>query len=144
MKRRWKKKKRRRKLFEDLITDCPFLKGVKWITTIFIEPPTRVGIRTRKNEGFTIPGFGDPSPPLALHFGQVWRTHTHIYIHCSRVAFTVPYTPYTCIEIAIDFFFRPAATIDPRSLCKYKEYKERWTLHRAYARASYALLHPKG
>lgn len=116
---------------KDLITDCPLLKGVKRIITIFIDPSTRVGIRTRKNEGFTILGFGDPSPPLALHFGQVWRTR-HRFPK-DRVT-----------RIAIDFFFRPAATIDPRSLGKYKECKERWTLHRAYARASYALVHPKG
>ena len=99
-----KKKKRRRLNYR--------LSLVKRIITIFIDPSTRVGIRTRKNEGFTILGFGDPSPPLALHFGQVWRTR-HRFPK-DRVT-----------RIAIDFFFRPAATIDPRSLGKYKECKER-------------------
>lgn len=42
-----------------------------------------------------------------------------------------------------DRFLLPSRGND-RSAIDLGKYKERWTLHRVYARASYALVHPKG
>lgn len=77
---------------EDLITDCPFLKCVKWITTIFIEPYAYTRwIRTRKKRRIYDPRI---RRSVSSTCSPLWPGVAHA--HTVRV--TIPLSKGSCNE----------------------------------------------